>query len=72
MLSEFREFIAKGNVEQMASNAMSDPNNLLMRQADGSYLLSGTKIFISGGDHDCADNVVHPAERKARLVAGIE
>jgi alkylation response protein AidB-like acyl-CoA dehydrogenase len=28
-------------------------------QADGSYALSGTKIFISGGEHDLADNIVH-------------
>jgi alkylation response protein AidB-like acyl-CoA dehydrogenase len=27
--------------------------------ADGSYRLTGTKIFISGGDHDLADNIVH-------------
>ncbi|MFP5440591.1 MAG: acyl-CoA dehydrogenase C-terminal domain-containing protein [Gammaproteobacteria bacterium] len=28
-------------------------------QADGSYKLFGTKIFISGGDHDLTDNIVH-------------
>ena len=28
-------------------------------QADGSYLVTGEKIFISSGDHDLADNVVH-------------
>lgn len=28
-------------------------------QPDGSYLISGTKIFISSGDHDLADNIVH-------------
>ncbi|HSG88080.1 MAG TPA: acyl-CoA dehydrogenase C-terminal domain-containing protein [Pseudomonadales bacterium] len=28
-------------------------------QADGSHLVTGTKIFITGGDHDLADNVVH-------------
>ncbi len=28
-------------------------------QADGTYLLSGTKIFISGGEHDLTDNIVH-------------
>lgn len=28
-------------------------------QADGSYRLSGTKIFISGGEHDLSDNIVH-------------
>ncbi len=28
-------------------------------QADGSHRLNGAKIFISAGDHDMADNVVH-------------
>lgn len=28
-------------------------------QADGSYLITGNKIFITGGDHDLTDNVVH-------------
>jgi alkylation response protein AidB-like acyl-CoA dehydrogenase len=28
-------------------------------QADGTYLISGTKIFISGGEHDLSDNIVH-------------
>jgi len=28
-------------------------------QADGSYKISGTKIFISGGDQDLTDNIVH-------------
>jgi alkylation response protein AidB-like acyl-CoA dehydrogenase len=28
-------------------------------QADGRYALSGTKIFISGGEHDLTDNIVH-------------
>ena len=28
-------------------------------QADGSYSLTGTKIFISAGEHDMADNIVH-------------
>jgi alkylation response protein AidB-like acyl-CoA dehydrogenase len=27
--------------------------------ADGLYALSGTKIFISGGEHDLTDNIVH-------------
>ncbi|MBL1258187.1 acyl-CoA dehydrogenase [Methylocystis sp. Sn-Cys] len=29
------------------------------RNADGSYRLSGQKIFITYGEHDLADNVVH-------------
>ena len=28
-------------------------------QADGSYQIRGTKIFISGGEHDLTDNIVH-------------
>ncbi len=28
-------------------------------QADGSYLVSGTKIFITGGEHDLTENIIH-------------
>ena len=28
-------------------------------QADGSYQISGTKIFISSGEHDLAENILH-------------
>jgi alkylation response protein AidB-like acyl-CoA dehydrogenase len=28
-------------------------------QADGSYKITGSKIFISAGEHDMADNIVH-------------
>ena len=28
-------------------------------QADGTHAISGTKIFISGGEHDLTDNIVH-------------
>lgn len=28
-------------------------------QPDGSYKITGTKIFISSGDHDLTDNIVH-------------
>ncbi len=28
-------------------------------QADGSYAVSGTKIFISAGDHDLSENIIH-------------
>jgi alkylation response protein AidB-like acyl-CoA dehydrogenase len=27
--------------------------------ADGSYCITGSKIFISGGEHDLTDNIVH-------------
>ena len=28
-------------------------------QADGSYQLTGTKIFITSGEHDMTDNIIH-------------
>ena len=28
-------------------------------QPDGTYRMTGTKIFISGGDHDMTDNIIH-------------
>src|SRR5579871_5116742 len=30
-----------------------------VRQADGSFRITGTKIFISAGEHDLADNIIH-------------
>ncbi len=30
-----------------------------VKQDDGTYLISGEKIFITGGDHDLVDNVIH-------------
>ena len=28
-------------------------------QADGSYRITGTKIFITGGEHDLTENIIH-------------
>ena len=42
-------------------------------QADGSYAISGSKIFISAGDHDLTDNVIHLVlARTPEAVAGIK
>jgi len=30
-----------------------------VRQPDGTYLITGTKIYITFGEHDMADNIVH-------------
>jgi acyl-CoA dehydrogenase len=30
-----------------------------VKQADGTYKITGTKIFISGGEHDLTDNIIH-------------
>jgi hypothetical protein len=42
-------FIAKGNVEQMPSNAMYDPNNLLMQGHDGRFTEAGMIAGIANG-----------------------
>jgi alkylation response protein AidB-like acyl-CoA dehydrogenase len=34
-------------------------------QADGSYLITGQKIFISAGEHDLAENIIHMVLAKA-------
>ena len=39
--------------------------------ADGSYLVTGSKIFISSGDHDLTENIVHLVlARTARRAEG--
>ena len=30
-----------------------------VKQGDGSYQITGTKIFISSGEHDMAENIIH-------------
>src|SRR5580700_10982903 len=30
-----------------------------IKQADGSYKITGTKIFISAGEHDLTENIIH-------------
>ncbi len=30
------------------------------RNVDGTYSITGTKCFISAGDHDLAENIIHP------------
>ncbi len=34
-------------------------------QADGSYRITGTKFFISAGEHDMSDNIIHLVLAKA-------
>jgi len=43
--------------------AGTDVGNLstkAIRQSDGTFKIVGTKIFITGGDHDLAENIIHP------------
>lgn len=45
--------------EPQAGSSLADVATRAVPRADGSYAISGNKIFISGGDHDLTDNIVH-------------
>jgi butyryl-CoA dehydrogenase len=45
--------------EPHAGSSLTDIRCQAVRQADGSYLLSGSKMWISGGDHDLTETIVH-------------
>jgi hypothetical protein len=45
--------------EPHAGSDVGSARTRATRNADGSYAIHGTKIFISGGDHDLADNIIH-------------
>jgi len=47
--------------EPQAGSSLADVATIAEPAADGSYRVRGAKIFISGGDHDIADNIVHMA-----------
>jgi alkylation response protein AidB-like acyl-CoA dehydrogenase len=45
--------------EPHAGSDVGDCTTSATRNPDGTYAIKGTKIFISGGDHDLAENIVH-------------
>jgi alkylation response protein AidB-like acyl-CoA dehydrogenase len=45
--------------EPHAGSSLADITMRAERQSDGTYRLTGNKMWISGGDHDLADNIVH-------------
>lgn len=45
--------------EPQAGSSLADVKTRATPAGDGSYRISGSKIFISGGDHDLTENVVH-------------
>ncbi len=51
--------------EPQAGSSLSDVKTMAVK-ADGGdhYLISGTKCFISSGDHDLTPNIVHPVLAK--------
>jgi alkylation response protein AidB-like acyl-CoA dehydrogenase len=64
--AQYLEKVATG--EWLATMCLTEPHagsdlGLARTKAtplpDGNYAVSGTKIFISGGEHDLTDNIVH-------------
>jgi alkylation response protein AidB-like acyl-CoA dehydrogenase len=45
--------------EPQAGSSLSDIVTTAEHQTDGAYKIKGQKIFISGGDHNYCENVVH-------------
>ncbi|MCS6856713.1 MAG: acyl-CoA dehydrogenase [Sandaracinaceae bacterium] len=45
--------------EPQAGSDVGAATTSARRNPDGTYSIKGTKIFITGGDHDCAENIVH-------------
>jgi len=45
--------------EPQAGSSLSDITATAEPMADGTYKMRGQKVFISAGDHDATDNVIH-------------
>jgi alkylation response protein AidB-like acyl-CoA dehydrogenase len=45
--------------ESQAGSSLGDVKTKASAQTDGSYRISGNKMWISGGEHDLSDNIVH-------------
>ncbi len=45
--------------EPQAGSDLGPVRSKAVPQSDGSYAISGQKIYITWGDHDCADNIIH-------------
>jgi alkylation response protein AidB-like acyl-CoA dehydrogenase len=45
--------------EPHAGSDVGAAKSTAVKLADGRYKIRGTKIFISGGDHDLAQNIIH-------------
>ncbi|WP_233835435.1 acyl-CoA dehydrogenase [Paraburkholderia sp. ZP32-5] len=58
-LLEGRAFGTMALTEPQAGSSLSDLATTATPNADGTYSLRGNKIFISGGDHELSENIVH-------------
>ena len=47
--------------EPESGSSLADITTRAVRQDDGTYRVTGTKMWITGGDHELSENVVHLA-----------
>lgn len=45
--------------ETQAGSSLADIKTKAVKLDDGSYQITGTKMWISGGDHELTDNIIH-------------
>lgn len=58
--------------EPHAGSSLGDIRATAEVESDGTYRLRANKIFISAGEHDLADNIVHLVLAKIRGAEGVE
>jgi alkylation response protein AidB-like acyl-CoA dehydrogenase len=63
--------------EPNAGSSLADITTRAVRQSDGRYRLFGNKMWISGGEHEISENIVHLVlakipEADGRLPAGVK
>lgn len=46
--------------EAQAGSDVGNLSTVARRNPDGTFSIKGTKIFISWGDHDLSENIIHP------------
>lgn len=58
-MREGRYFGTMAMTEPSAGSGLADLTTTATKDEDGNYRISGNKIFISGGDHDLSENIIH-------------
>jgi alkylation response protein AidB-like acyl-CoA dehydrogenase len=59
--------------EPQAGSSLSDVATKAVRQDDGTYRVDGGKMWISGGDHELSENIIHLVlARVAGAPAGVK
>ena len=63
--------------EPQAGSSLSDIRTRAVRQPDGTYRIFGNKMWISGGDQDLSENIVHLVlakiqDESGQLIPGVK